>query len=127
MCSPLLPDLAVRPQISVPSTAAPSAAASPGVAPGAALRAGQVLQARVLAAAPGGAVVLELGGRQLAARSEVPVAPGQELALKVQSTVRETVLQLLDARGGAPIGRLRIAAPAAGESGDAGAGPRLVP
>ncbi len=117
----------MRPAIPVPSTAVPPAATPPGAPAVAALRPGQVVQARVVAAAPGGAVVLELGGRQLAARTEVPVAPGQQLAMKVQSTGPETVLQLLDARGGAAPGQLRLAATAGAPGPDAGPGPRLVP
>lgn len=63
------------------TTATPAAARTPGSGTG--LTAGQLLKARVLAATSGSTFLLDLGDRQITARSMVPLAPGSELWLEV--------------------------------------------
>ena len=80
----------------------PAAPGGPGPGPGAGpgLEVGSLLKGRVGGFSPDGRVLLELGGRQVAARSAVPLSPGREFWFEVRRGGNEPWLTLADKKGG---------------------------
>ncbi len=56
----------------------------------------QIVQARVLQPLPDGRVQLLVNGRQITAKTELPLAPGEEVQLKVQAQKDTVILKLMD-------------------------------